>query len=141
MSCIKIPFEEMISDIVLRMCDAYGVQSEKDLAENLNIGKNTISRWKVRKNIPDKYLLRAAKETGRPLTWFLEQENPTPPSLTVQSATYMEEIIASGNYNFTPETRGEIIAFLVEEFNRIGEVSKERIQEIIDLTVLVQRKL
>jgi len=53
----------------------------------------------------------------------------------------MEEIIASGNYNFTPETMGEITAFLVKELNETGEVKKERVQEIIDLTVLIQRKL
>ena len=53
----------------------------------------------------------------------------------------MEEIIASGNYNFTPETMGEITAFLVKELNETGEVKKERVHEIIDLTVLVQRKL
>jgi len=60
-----------ISDIVLRICDAYRVTSEKGLAENLNILKNTIGSWEVRKKFPNKYLLRAAKETGHPVTWFL----------------------------------------------------------------------
>jgi hypothetical protein len=116
------------------MRDAYCAKSEKELAEKcLKISKNTISNWKGRGNIPDKYLLKTAEDTSCSLAWLLGRKESEIRSMVKKTVNGVEEILAFGSCPLLPEKKGEIIAFLVDEFVEAGEVNLERIKEIVQL--------
>lgn len=123
-----------VTTLVCRMMDAYGAKNEKDLAKRyLNISQNTISNWKVRDKIPEKYLLKTTEDTGRSMTWLLGKKELAVRSIAEKAIVQMEEIVLTENLTLSPGKKGKIIGFLIEEFIEAGEVSQDRIREIVQL--------
>lgn len=123
-----------VATIILRMRDAYSAKTEKDLAEKcLKISKNTISNWKGRGNIPDKYLLKTVEDTSCSLAWLLGRKESEIRSVVKKTVIGVEEALGCEESTLLSEKKGEIVAFLVDEFIETGEVSQERIKEIVQL--------
>lgn len=63
------------SEIIDKMQKAYGARNVKDLADNhLNIDRTSMAHWVSKNNVPRKYLEKAVADTGKPLEFFLLQE-------------------------------------------------------------------
>ncbi len=120
--------------LILRMLDAYGARTEKELAEkHLKIGKNTISTWKTRDKIPEKYLLKTSEDTGRPMGWILGRKELSVRPIVEKTVARAEKIVLAEGLTLAPGKKGEMIGFLVEEFIQTGEVSVQRIKDVVQL--------
>lgn len=67
----KIVYQD-IKNILDRIKKAYNVQTYKELAEVFNIKYSTIDNWKLRKKIPEKYIVRAAQDCDVEIEWIKE---------------------------------------------------------------------
>lgn len=67
--------EKMDSQEILnRLMTAYGVSSQKSLAEALAIPANNISGWLQRDSVPGNPIIKCALDTGRDLRWLVTGE-------------------------------------------------------------------
>lgn len=99
--------EKMDSQEILnRLMTAYGVSSQKSLAEALAIPANNISGWLQRDSVPGNPIIKCALDTGRDLRWLVtgEFENAncsraTLGSITsrsVRGKTLIEKMLSTG---------------------------------------------
>lgn len=123
-----------ITTVILRLCDAYGAKTEKDLIKKMNLGKNMVSTWKSKNNIPNKYIFKAAEETNRPIPWLLGRDDEDPALIATQAYSLMEEIIDTGDFQISTDKKSRIIGLIVREFMMTGEFDMERIKEVIELS-------
>lgn len=54
-----------------RLSAAFGVDSDRDLAQELGVPTSTVSNWRSRGNIPIKQCIRAAQMKGASLDWLI----------------------------------------------------------------------
>lgn len=58
-------------DVIERICSAYGVSTQKALAEVLNVPANSVSTWVQRNSFPGKAIIQCSLETGADLNWLM----------------------------------------------------------------------
>lgn len=94
-------FEENLNaqEIVERISSAYGVSSQRALAEVLDVPANNISSWLQRDSIPYKAVVKCALDTHTDLNWLLNgklanAKSDDEPELRGKSL--YEEIVATG---------------------------------------------
>lgn len=60
-----------VGPIVERILSAYGVLTQKELAQLLEIAPNNVSSWQQRGSIPGNIIIKCALDTGADLQWIL----------------------------------------------------------------------
>ncbi|MDN4386138.1 phage repressor protein CI [Citrobacter portucalensis] len=63
--------KEKAQAVLSRMREAYGVKTNVEFSELLNIPQPTISNWIARGNVPLRYVMDCSKDTGKDLDWLL----------------------------------------------------------------------
>lgn len=58
-------------DVIERICSAYGVNTQKALAEVLGVPPNSVSTWVQRNSFPGKAIIQCSLDTGAELNWLL----------------------------------------------------------------------
>ncbi len=79
--------KERAQAVLSRMREAYGVKTNVEFSELLNIPQPTISNWISRGNIPLRYVMNCSQETGKDLEWLLAGELANLSSSRVSSET------------------------------------------------------
>lgn len=103
-----------VSEIVKKMCAAYKVQNATELARKFfKINRATITHWEKQDSIPAKYLQKAAKDTGVPVSHFTTNDQALA-RLTDHLLSSVEEIIKENNCAKHPD-REEIRADLIRK--------------------------
>lgn len=78
------------SEILGRLSSAYGVETQKQLAEKLGISAANVSNWVQRNSVPASAFVRCALDTGCDLAWLVTggvaNANPAPSSFAEKSA-------------------------------------------------------
>lgn len=73
------------SEILERLSTAYGVETQKELAEKLGVSAANVSNWVQRKSVPGSALVRCALDTSCDLSWLatgrFSKAKPIPSSL------------------------------------------------------------
>ena len=90
MSIDKFNEDEKIEDNIRSMRIAFGVGSDYELARYLGIDPSTISAWKRRKSIPQKYYLMLGSKTEQ----FVRAKITGYPDLFLLRGSYIFAIIA-----------------------------------------------
>lgn len=67
MSSIESNAQEMIE----RLLSAYGVTTQRALAEALNVPSNNVSAWSQRNSVPGSAIIKCALDTGADLQWLV----------------------------------------------------------------------
>ncbi|RZM90294.1 MULTISPECIES: phage repressor protein CI [unclassified Escherichia] len=86
-------------DVIERISSAYGVSTQKALAEVLGVPSNSVSTWVQRNSFPGKAIIQCSLDTGADLNWLL---TGTISSLNLQDAPALkgkllyDEILTSG---------------------------------------------
>lgn len=60
--------------MVDRLMSAYGIGTQKELAQLLDIAPNNISSWRERDNVPGNTIIKCALDTGADLRWLVSGE-------------------------------------------------------------------
>ncbi|MDH2899226.1 helix-turn-helix transcriptional regulator, partial [Rahnella variigena] len=58
------------SEILGRLSTAYGVETQKQLAEKLGVSAANVSNWVQRNSVPGSAFVRCALDTGCDLAWL-----------------------------------------------------------------------
>lgn len=58
-------------DVIERISSAYGVSTQKALAEVLGVPSNSVSTWVQRNSFPGKAIIQCSLDTGADLNWLL----------------------------------------------------------------------
>ncbi|ALR77751.1 phage repressor protein CI [[Enterobacter] lignolyticus] len=85
--------------IIERISAAYGVTSQKALAEALDVPANNISTWLQRDSIPYKAIVKCVLDTEVSLNWLVKGEFANAKSLTAEELhgkSLYEEILSTG---------------------------------------------
>lgn len=122
-----------LTTIILRLCDAYRAKTEKALAQKMGIGKNMISNWKAKNEIPEKFIIQAAKDTKHPIQWLSGMTGSDFYLIVEQTVTATESILQAKGTQVPPEKKAKIISFLIKEFISADAVDENRIEEVIAL--------
>ncbi|EMO7190203.1 helix-turn-helix domain-containing protein [Pluralibacter gergoviae] len=86
-------------EIVERISSAYGVSSQRALAEALDVPANNISSWLQRDSIPYKAVVKCALDTDADLYWLVNGKFANAnkeSSVQLQGKSLYEEILATG---------------------------------------------
>jgi transcriptional regulator with XRE-family HTH domain len=59
------------SAVVDRLLSAYGISTQKELAQILDISPNNISGWRERRSVPGYTIIKCVLDTGVDLEWLL----------------------------------------------------------------------
>ena len=106
------------SEVVSRMCKYSGTNTYEELAKKLGVRVATISDWKKKNKIPDKYIEKVAKDAGIPA-----------------------EVISHPVRDF--DELGHIaldVVWEILEKDRQERISKDRLSEILTLGVIAKLK-
>ncbi|MFS7382697.1 phage repressor protein CI [Rahnella inusitata] len=89
--------------ILSRLMAAYGVDSQKSLAESLDIPANNISGWVQRGSVPGNPIIKCALDTGSDLRWLVTGEFANANNTTQQKSKnfgcgkqLIEKMLATG---------------------------------------------
>ncbi|ECK4012112.1 phage repressor protein CI [Salmonella enterica] len=86
-------------DVIERISSAYGVSTQRALAEVLGVPSNSVSTWVQRNSFPGKAIIQCSLDTGADLNWLLTGQVS---SLHLQDSSPLkgkplyDEILASG---------------------------------------------
>lgn len=99
--CVVTMPEENLNaqEIVERISSAYGVSSQRALAEALDVPANNISSWLQRDSIPYKAVVKCALDTDADLYWLVNGKFANAnkeSSVQLQGKSLYEEILATG---------------------------------------------
>lgn len=64
-------FESNAQDVIERLLSAYGVTTQRALAESLNVPSNNVSAWSQRNSVPGSAIIKCALDTGVDLQWLV----------------------------------------------------------------------
>lgn len=80
------------SEILGRLSTAYGVETQKQLAEKLGVSAANVSNWVQRNSVPGSAFVRCALDTGCDLAWLATGKvaNANPPSSSQVSRASIE---------------------------------------------------
>jgi transcriptional regulator with XRE-family HTH domain len=87
-------------EIVERLCSAYGVTTQKALAESIGVPAANVSNWVQRDSVPGSAFVKCALDTGSDLHWLttgkLANASLKERTISVQGKTLYEEIMSNG---------------------------------------------
>ncbi|HBS1849730.1 TPA: phage repressor protein CI [Klebsiella pneumoniae] len=86
-------------DVIERISSAYGVSTQKALAEVLGVPSNSVSTWVQRNSFPGKAIIQCSLDTGADLNWLLTGQIANlnlQDSLPLKGKALYDEILASG---------------------------------------------
>lgn len=114
--------------IVTRLTEIFGTRSEKELAEkHLEVTPATISNWKSRNKIPEKYLLRAAEKTGKTIEWFYAPAEKSDGSVLAELVEMVENSLQKSEIEINSKKKGMLIDLL------FGKVRISRILDPVEI--------
>jgi len=61
-------------EVIERLLAAYGVTTQRALAESLNVPSNNVSAWSQRNSVPGSAIIKCALDTGADLRWLVKGE-------------------------------------------------------------------
>ncbi|MDN4134176.1 phage repressor protein CI [Pantoea ananatis] len=67
-------FESNAQDVIERLLSAYGVTTQRALAEALNVPSNNVSAWSQRNSVPGSAIIKCVLDTGVDLQWLVNGE-------------------------------------------------------------------
>lgn len=67
-------FESNAQEVIERLLSAYGVTTQRALAEALNVPSNNVSAWSQRNSVPGSAIIRCVLDTGVDLNWLVKGE-------------------------------------------------------------------
>ncbi|MFZ8719812.1 phage repressor protein CI [Enterobacter hormaechei] len=86
-------------DVIERISSAYGVSTQKALAEVLGVPSNSVSTWVQRNSFPGKAIIQCSLDTGADLNWLLTGQIANlnlQDSSPLKGKALYDEILASG---------------------------------------------
>ncbi|CAH5634259.1 hypothetical protein AI2943V1_1279 [Klebsiella oxytoca] len=86
-------------DVIERISSAYGVSTQKALAEVLGVPSNSVSTWVQRNSFPGKAIIQCSLDTGADLNWLLTGQISNlnlQDSSPLKGKALYDEILASG---------------------------------------------
>lgn len=87
-------------EIVERLCSAYGVKTQKALAESIGVPAANVSNWVQRDSVPGSAFVKCALDTGSDLYWLttgkLANANRKEKVAPVQGKALYNEIMSNG---------------------------------------------
>ena len=86
-------------DVIERISSAYGVSTQKALAEVLGVPSNSVSTWVQRNSFPGKAIIQCSLDTGADLNWLLTGQISNlnlRDSSPLKGKSLYDEILASG---------------------------------------------
>lgn len=87
-------------EIVERLCSAYGVTTQKALAECIGVPAANVSNWVQRDSVPGSAFVKCALDTGSDLHWLttgkLANASLKGRTISVQGKALYEEIMSNG---------------------------------------------
>lgn len=87
-------------EIVERLCSAYGVTTQKALAESIGVPAANVSNWVQRDSVPGSAFVKCALDTGSDLNWLttgkLANANLRKVGTLRQGKALYDEILSSG---------------------------------------------
>ena len=67
-------FESNAQEVIERLFSAYGVTTQRALAEALNVPSNNVSAWSQRNSVPGSAIIKCVLDTGVDLQWLVNGE-------------------------------------------------------------------
>jgi len=67
-------FDSNAQDVIERLLSAYGVTTQRALAEALNVPSNNVSAWSQRNSVPGSAIIKCVLDTGVDLQWLVNGE-------------------------------------------------------------------
>lgn len=67
-------FESNAQEVIERLLSAYGVTTQRALAEALNVPSNNVSAWSQRNSVPGNAIIKCVLDTGVDLHWLVNGE-------------------------------------------------------------------
>jgi transcriptional regulator with XRE-family HTH domain len=64
-------FESNAQEVIERLLSAYGVTTQRALAESLNVPSNNVSAWSQRNSVPGSAIIKCVLDTGVDLQWLV----------------------------------------------------------------------
>ncbi|OAT18827.1 CI family repressor [Buttiauxella noackiae ATCC 51607] len=87
-------------EIVERLCSAYGVTTQKALAESIGVPAANVSNWVQRDSVPGSAFVKCALDTGSDLYWLttgkFANASLKEMSVSVQGKALYDEIMSNG---------------------------------------------
>lgn len=87
-------------EIVERLCSAYGVTTQKELAESIGVPAVNVSNWVQRDSVPGSAFVQCALDTSSALYWLttgkFANANLKEKSVLSQVKALYDEIVSSG---------------------------------------------
>lgn len=87
-------------EIIERLCAAYGVRTQRELAKSLEIPANNVSAWAQRESVPGNSIIKCALDTGADLAWLvsgkLAKSSFENTQKDVKGRKLYEEILSNG---------------------------------------------
>ncbi len=86
-------------DVIERISSAYGVSTQKALAEVLGVPSNSVSTWVQRNSFPGKAIIQCSLDTGADLNWLLTGQIANlnlQDSSPLKGKALYDDILASG---------------------------------------------
>lgn len=118
--------------ILTRLTQAFDAKNDKDLAEShLGIAPCTVSNWRARETVPEKYVRKAAEVTGKPIEWFYTTDINTDMTLLVDLVTTFETMLLETGKTISPQKKGEVISLLYLRTIKSGSVDTDEIDLVV----------
>lgn len=67
-------FESNAQEVIERLLSAYGVTTQRALADALNVPSNNVSAWSQRNSVPGSAIIKCVLDTGVDLQWLVSGE-------------------------------------------------------------------
>jgi len=87
-------------EVIERLLSAYGVTTQRALAEALNVPSNNVSAWSQRNSVPGNAIIKCALDTGTDLRWLVKGELAEASfydmEMPPQAKVLLDEICSSG---------------------------------------------
>jgi len=87
-------------EVIERLLSAYGVTTQRALAEALNVPSNNVSAWSQRNSVPGNAIIKCALDTGTDLHWLVKGELAEASfydmEMPPQGKVLLDEICSSG---------------------------------------------
>lgn len=115
------------SEVIDRLSSAYGVSTQRALAEALDVPSNNVSAWLQRSSVPGSAIIKCALDTNADLKWLvtgeLENAKCNKEKLSLTGKALYEKIMSNGGK-----------AVLQRILNAYGFTMQKQLCELLDIS-------
>lgn len=121
-----------VATVITRLAQAFDATSDRDLAERyLGISASTLSNWRTRGKVPEKYVRFAAKQTHKTIDWFYKTDQQTNLSLLSELLQLFETKQLEKKKTIPPTKKSEILSMLYLRAINRGEIDPEEVEMVV----------